>query len=100
MWSTIESQINLRRCTIVGAQMLLLWSISPLGGQASLRALEKSREAWHSTIFIDYLDTNSNALYARDTQSVDQHNQLYASSLMATPQMKLAPMGQRARPAS
>ncbi|KAI5200955.1 hypothetical protein E4T39_05451 [Aureobasidium subglaciale] len=40
VWGTLESQILLRRFTLFGAHLFLLWSLSPLGGQASLRILE------------------------------------------------------------
>lgn len=40
VWGTFESQILLRRFTLFGAHLFLLWCLSPLGGQASLRILD------------------------------------------------------------
>ncbi|THX28572.1 hypothetical protein D6D12_04701 [Aureobasidium pullulans] len=40
VWGTFESQVLLRRFTLFGARLFLLWCLSPLGGQASLRILE------------------------------------------------------------
>lgn len=39
VWGTFESQVLLRRFTTVGVHLFLLWSLSPLGGQGSLRLL-------------------------------------------------------------
>lgn len=45
VWGTFESQILLRRLTLFGAHLFLLWCLSPLGGQASLRILEVTTRA-------------------------------------------------------
>ncbi|KAI4721751.1 hypothetical protein E4T48_01959 [Aureobasidium sp. EXF-10727] len=45
VWGTFESQILLRRFTLFGAHLFLLWCLSPLGGQASLRVLNISMKA-------------------------------------------------------
>lgn len=39
VWGTFESQVLLRNFTIVGIHLFLLWCLSPLGGQGSLRLL-------------------------------------------------------------
>ncbi|KAF2274912.1 uncharacterized protein EI97DRAFT_93655 [Westerdykella ornata] len=49
VWGTVESQLLMRRLTLVGANLLFLWAMSPLGGQASLRLLEtkiSSNSTW------------------------------------------------------
>jgi hypothetical protein len=45
VWGTFESQVLLRRFTLFSAHLSLLWCLSPLGGQASLRILEVATEA-------------------------------------------------------
>lgn len=45
VWGTFESQVLLRRFTLFGAHLSLLWCLSPLGGQASLRILGTAMEA-------------------------------------------------------
>jgi hypothetical protein len=93
VWGTVESQVLLRRCTLVGVHLLLLWSLSPLGGQASLRALEKAPKTARNTTTVRYLHTGADAaIFARDTLVGDRHNQIYISALTATRGMKLASM--------
>ncbi|KAF1913889.1 hypothetical protein BDU57DRAFT_541261 [Ampelomyces quisqualis] len=70
VWGTVESHILMRRMTIVGANLLFLWSLSPLGGQASLRLLEipalldskqakeRPEDIW-GNVKIPYLNTSS-----------------------------------------
>jgi hypothetical protein len=41
-WGTLETQLLLRQFTVFGAHLFLLWCLSPLGGQSSLRILETS----------------------------------------------------------
>ncbi|RMZ72282.1 ATP binding [Pyrenophora seminiperda CCB06] len=39
VWGTFEIQMNMQRLTLVGINLLFLWALSPLGGQASLRLM-------------------------------------------------------------
>ncbi|THZ74212.1 hypothetical protein D6C84_09459 [Aureobasidium pullulans] len=39
VWGAFESQMLLRNFTVVGVHLFLLWCLSPLGGQGSLRIL-------------------------------------------------------------
>ncbi|KEQ59856.1 uncharacterized protein M437DRAFT_87392 [Aureobasidium melanogenum CBS 110374] len=39
VWGAIESQMLLRKFTVVGVHLFFLWSLSPLGGQGFLRML-------------------------------------------------------------
>ncbi|KAF2273229.1 uncharacterized protein EI97DRAFT_164893 [Westerdykella ornata] len=41
VYSAIERQVGLRSIDLLGLSLIVLWSISPLGGQASLRLLTK-----------------------------------------------------------
>jgi hypothetical protein len=45
VWGTFESQVLLRRFTLFSAHLSLLWCLSPLGGQASLRVAGTATEA-------------------------------------------------------
>lgn len=45
VWGAIESQMLLRRFTVVGVHLFFLWSLSPLGGQGSLRILGTRMDA-------------------------------------------------------
>lgn len=98
VWGTFESQVLLRHFTVVGAHLFLLWCLSPLGGQASLRILET---AMHSRASagdpIVYLPTgamNGNALSNDILMSGDSAtslaaiNALYSSNLLAPSSVK------------
>jgi len=64
VWGTFESQVLLRRFTVFGAHLTLLWCLSPLGGQASLRILETATEARvEGGLPILYLPTGSMSSY-------------------------------------
>lgn len=45
VWGAIESQILLRKFTVMGVHLFFLWSLSPLGGQGSLRILTTRMDA-------------------------------------------------------
>ncbi|KAF4549888.1 Hypothetical protein D9617_19g101930 [Elsinoe fawcettii] len=64
--STLETQILLGRLTWLGAGLLLVWSLSPLGGQASLRVLTKGRQFESSVRDLRYLDTSSSLYFRRN----------------------------------
>jgi len=51
IWGTIESQYLLRKLSIVS----ILWAMSPLGGQASLRLLSRGEDPIFSRVAIKYL---------------------------------------------
>ncbi|TKA61968.1 hypothetical protein B0A49_09811 [Cryomyces minteri] len=57
VWGTIESAFSSRRLTLIGGPLLLLWALSPLGGQASLRILEKQDQTRSGSFRLRYLDT-------------------------------------------
>lgn len=87
VWGTVESQILMRRLTVVGANLLFLWSLSPLGGQASLRVLEKHINAEPHYTSLRYLSTGpGSAARAMDTtfaEALDQVNPLFTAALLA-----------------
>ncbi|KAK4986133.1 hypothetical protein LTR50_005505 [Elasticomyces elasticus] len=56
VWGTFESQLSLRQLTLGGC-LLLLWALSPIGGQASLRLLEKQDRVQSENSSLRYLDT-------------------------------------------
>lgn len=37
VFATVESKVSLRRISVIGTLLTLIWALSPLGGQASLR---------------------------------------------------------------
>jgi hypothetical protein len=57
VWGTAESQIVLQRLTFVGVNLLFLWALSPLGGQASLRLMSRQNRLDMSETKLRYMTT-------------------------------------------
>ncbi|XPS94379.1 hypothetical protein M3J09_003695 [Ascochyta lentis] len=89
VWGTIESQMIMQRLTIVGANLLFLWALSPLGGQASLRLMKRHNEGSPSTSKIRYMTTGPggtmwglSSTYSGDGKFADA-SALYTAALLA-----------------
>jgi hypothetical protein len=99
VWGTIESQLLMRRLTIVGANLLFLWSMSPLGGQASLRLLETTTNTAQSFAPLRYLSTGpgstvwamTSGTYVENDGGLTQVEGLYAAALLGSKQAKEGP---------
>jgi hypothetical protein len=63
LWGTTENQFLQRRCTLVARYLLLFWSMSPLGGQASLRSLNRSDRVTRNVTALRYLYTGPYATH-------------------------------------
>ncbi|RYN31276.1 hypothetical protein AA0112_g6602 [Alternaria arborescens] len=57
VWGTIESQLNMQRLTLVGINLLFLWALSPLGGQASLRLMTRQNRDSFTGAKLRYMTT-------------------------------------------
>ncbi len=92
LWGTIESQLQLRRFTLVGAQLLLFWSLSPIGGQASLRAMTRKEKVTHNATQLRYLYTGPFSSFLRSEERANDRIQSPLTSVLATSYpMKIAP---------
>lgn len=99
VWGTVESQMLMRRLTIVGANLLFLWTMSPLGGQASLRLMSRSIRTVETYAPLRYLSTGpgsaawamSSGTYVETDGSLTQVQALYAASLMGSEKVKKGP---------
>ncbi len=92
VWGTIESQLLLRRATVLGGLLLLFWGLSPLGGQASLRALHKANRYTSNSTELRYLHTGrSSAIYKPVLGYSMNSDQLYITALSTSKELKLAP---------
>ncbi|ETS86252.1 hypothetical protein PFICI_00080 [Pestalotiopsis fici W106-1] len=67
LFSAIEKQVVLRRQILVGGTIILLWALSPLGGQSALRLIQ---------VIPHYISTNSTIRYLPIAAS---HNSLLKS---------------------
>lgn len=77
----------MRRLSVVGVHLLFLWSLSPLGGQASLRILEKTTKSNPETATLRYLSTGPGAAArALDTafaESLNNIHPLFSAAFLA-----------------
>lgn len=70
VWGTVESQFLMQRFTIVGANLLFLWALSPLGGQASLRLMQRDQEAIYGSSKLRYMTTGpAGAIFSMATST-------------------------------
>ncbi|CAI6335741.1 unnamed protein product [Periconia digitata] len=97
VWGTIESQFLMQRLTLVGVNLLFLWALSPLGGQASLRLMNRGDKLYESTEKIRYMSTGPGSIFwGLSTTYVDSGKfadatALYNTALMAPVSNKLGP---------
>ncbi|KAK5007153.1 hypothetical protein LTR28_005626 [Elasticomyces elasticus] len=97
VWGTFESQLSLRQLTLGGC-LLLLWALSPIGGQASLRLLEKRDRVQSENFSLRYLDTGPAAgiwplsAFGTSGAALDQIvTALFAAVLVSPNDAKTAP---------
>jgi hypothetical protein len=57
VWGAFESQLLMQRLTVVGVNLLFLWALSPLGGQASLRLMGRDTRDTHRLTKLRYMTT-------------------------------------------
>lgn len=95
VWGTFESQLLLQRVTLVGANLLFLWALSPLGGQASLRLMTRGNHYTEFPSRIRYMSTGPGGTawgmattYEENGKFVDAAA-LYSAALMAPQASKL-----------
>ena len=89
IFGTIELQFLLRTFDILGISLVLLWALSPLGGQASLRLLETGTRPFSSTQFISYLNPEAESILVHGGDTVQKIglniNVLYIAALFTSP---------------
>jgi hypothetical protein len=59
IFATVVTQLKFRNIGFVGAGLIILWALSPIGGQASLRVLDFSTATTTQPQTMQYLDMNS-----------------------------------------
>ncbi|KAF2736798.1 hypothetical protein EJ04DRAFT_562072 [Polyplosphaeria fusca] len=95
LFSTVITQFKFRNMGFTGAGLVILWLLSPLGGQASLRVLDFGSETLTQSHNIYYLDRRSEYQPAQQTmqgldisESVWVGSQLYMASVAGTRAVK------------
>ena len=66
MISTFSTQYKLRAFNILALALVTLWTLSPVGGQASLRLLETGNKTTTTQISLNYLNMSANMLAGFD----------------------------------
>jgi hypothetical protein len=97
VWGTIESQLLMQRFTIVGANLLFLWALSPLGGQASLRLMSRDYAETSTPVKLRYMTTGpGGTMWGLSSTYVDSGKfadagALYTAALLAPLSTKVGP---------
>jgi hypothetical protein len=61
---TIITQIQMSSVSLLGLLLIAIWSLSPLGGQASLRIIDSTTKSSNTSQLFQYIDVSSNILGA------------------------------------
>ncbi|RYN52336.1 hypothetical protein AA0120_g7569 [Alternaria tenuissima] len=95
VWGTFESQLLMQRLTVVGVNLLFLWALSPLGGQASLRLMTRDMKDSYTSGKLRYMTTGPAAtMWGLSSTYIDSGKfadagALYTAALMAPLSTKL-----------
>lgn len=97
VWGTVESQLLMQRFTIVGANLMFLWALSPLGGQASLRLMSRDYAETSAPVKLRYMTTGPggtmwglSSTYSDSGKFADA-GALYTAALLAPLSTKVGP---------
>ena len=96
IFGTVELQFLLRTFDILGVGLILLWALSPLGGQASLRLLGTGTQPTLSAENISYLNPEAESILDFGGDSMQEIgfyiNALYLSTLFTPPAVQASPI--------
>jgi hypothetical protein len=94
--STVTSQLQLRSLSMLGVALLVVWSLSPIGGQASVRIMTIGYKDTHIHEKLWYMVNNG---YLGSYTPADIQNQgtssagaVFVASLMGSPATKSSPL--------
>ncbi|KAE8387093.1 hypothetical protein BDV23DRAFT_174941 [Aspergillus alliaceus] len=93
--SAITTQIFMKSFNLLGLGLIVLWALSPLGGQSSLHIIDTDRDARVSSVNVTYLSSQFPSEFSTgsDIQSgVSQLNAIYLSSLLSPQSSKVSTM--------
>ena len=82
LFGTLATQISLRGYNALGIALVIFWSLSPLGGQASLRLIEITGQLYHMQDRIQYTNTEQPSLMSGNASiaDLDTVDKLYLAS--------------------
>lgn len=93
--STVTSQFRLRMISFLGLALVLIWALSPIGGQASFRQFSIGTRIDNAPASITYMIYGGNMEQYDNSDRVTSFgiiNALFAASLIAPITTKLAPI--------
>jgi hypothetical protein len=83
---TIASVLSLRLYNALAPKLLLIWALSPIGGQSSLHLVAAGTRHEFSNVNVTYFDTRSESVFAQDATSIDIYlpttNAVFQTSMM------------------
>ena len=91
--NTVTTQLSLRILTAIGPLLVLLWALSPLGGQASLRVMSLGNTTINTPVQFEYMMQNKsfNAFdTADDASELAVVDGLFVASLLSPWKTKLS----------
>ena len=93
--SALERAVCLRNLNLLGLGVVLLWSISPFGGQSALRLLSTQTSLVSDVVDIRYLCTNANFANIGASAMSGMVNAIagyFGASLLASPSVRRSPV--------
>ena len=94
----IERMFMLRRFGVLSFAIVLVWALSPLGGQSSLRILEITDSTTKTSQNVYYFDMNNGKSVFDGADDLDHSafaiSALYTASLLASEDVKTSPLDQ------
>ncbi|CAI9634589.1 unnamed protein product [Alternaria burnsii] len=89
--STVTSQIHLRQISVLSVLLVFIWTLSPIGGQASLRQMSIERVAKHSDAILQYV-VPLKELNVLSWDMGSNANNLFITGLFASSSTKPSPV--------
>ena len=93
--STVTTQLTLRMLTFTGPFLVLLWALSPIGGQASLRVMSIGNSTTNATVELDYMMQNRSFapfITGDGANGLAVINGLFVAALLAPGRVKESPV--------
>lgn len=95
LFSTVETHYYLRSFGPFGICLILLWALSPLGGQSALRLLSTMQHPNISSTHLNYLSTNQTTYFAStDSQNTTGYviGAIYTAAILAPKSIRQSSM--------
>jgi hypothetical protein len=87
IFGTVETRFMLRSCSSTGVLLFLLWMLSPIGGQASLRLLSVRNDTEVDTFDVQYIAKEQAYASAFSSPSAWSRNRNYVRLLFENSRM-------------